>query len=245
MRLTTDGSFATPRSGSDFPGSNDQRLRFLDHGQVDDLADACGCYALFIRTLAYTGLRWGEATALRVRNVDLADDLARGRLNVVEAATQLSGKITMGTPKSHQNRSVPVPAFLVSELARHLEGRGLDELVFTAPEGGPLRNSNFRRRVFDPAALRVGLKGLRPHDLRHTAASLAIASGADVQVVQQMLGHASAAMTLDIYAGLFQDRLDDVAERLHDAATRARTASVKYRYPHDRSVPVGRRHDRL
>jgi len=68
--------------------------------------------------------------------------------------------------------------------------------------------------VFDPACEAAGVEGLRPHDLCHTAASLAIRSGANVKVVQQMLGHASAAMTLDVYAGLFGDDLDSVADRL-------------------------------
>jgi len=80
--------------------------------------------------------------------------------------------------------------------------------------------------VFDPAAASVGLAPLRPHDLRHTAASLAVASGGNVKAVQQMLGHASAAMTLDVYAGLFDDDLDALAERLHEAATAPRVASV-------------------
>jgi integrase len=69
--------------------------------------------------------------------------------------------------------------------------------------------------VFDRAAADVGLAGLTPHELRHTAASLAVAAGANVKAVQRMLGHASAAMTLDVYAGLFDDDLDAVAERLN------------------------------
>jgi integrase-like protein len=68
-----------------------------------------------------------------------------------------------------------------------------------------LRSGNFRRRFFDPAAMAAGLDDLRPHDLRHTAASLLVASGANVKAVQRMLGHASAAMTLDVYFGLFDD----------------------------------------
>jgi integrase len=64
------------------------------------------------------------------------------------------------------------------------------------------------------------MPGLHPHELRHTAASLAIASGADVKLVQRMLGHKSATMTLDQYGHLFDDRLNDVADRL-DAAARA------------------------
>jgi integrase len=69
--------------------------------------------------------------------------------------------------------------------------------------------------VFDKAASDVGLAGLTPHELRHTAASLAVSAGANVKAVQRMLGHASAAMTLDVYSGLFDDDLDGVAERLN------------------------------
>ncbi|HEY5178805.1 MAG TPA: tyrosine-type recombinase/integrase [Dermatophilaceae bacterium] len=77
-----------------------------------------------------------------------------------------------------------------------------------------LRNTNFRSRVFEHAKADLGLGALRIHDLRHTAASLAVAAGANVKVVQRMLGHASAAMMLDVYAGLFSDDLDDVADRM-------------------------------
>ena len=65
------------------------------------------------------------------------------------------------------------------------------------------------------------MAGLMPHELRHTAASLAISAGAHVKAVQRMLGHASAAVTLDTYSDLFDDDLDDVADRLDEAAARA------------------------
>ena len=87
-------------------------------------------------------------------------------------------------------------------------------------KGGALRAAVFRRAAFNAAADAAGAAGLHPHELRHTAASLAIAAGADVKVVQQMLGHKSATMTLDLYGHLFPDRLDEVADAL-DAAARA------------------------
>ncbi len=77
--------------------------------------------------------------------------------------------------------------------------------------------TNWRRAVFDPAVRSAGLVAITPHNLRHTAASLAVSSGARVKSVQRMLGHASAAMTLDVYTGLFTDNLDDVADRLDQA----------------------------
>lgn len=192
---------------------------FLTHEQVAALAEACTPYQLLVRVLAYTGLRWGELAALKVGRVDLM----RRRLDIAEASTEAGGYVVVGTPKSHQRRSVPIPRFLVDDLAAHIAGKSPQDLVFTAQGGTVLRNSNFRPRIFDPAAASVGLAGLTPHELRHTAASLAVAAGANVKVVQLMLGHASAAMTLDVYAGLFGDDLDAVADRL-DAAFRARSA---------------------
>jgi site-specific recombinase XerD len=108
-----------------------------------------------------------------------------------------------------------------------MAGRGPDQLLFTAPGGGVLRNTNFRSRVFTKAKADLGLGTLRIHDLRHTAATLAVAAGANVKVVQRMLGHASAAMTLDVYAGLFTDDLDSVAERLDAAAAQSRADSLR------------------
>jgi integrase len=97
--------------------------------------------------------------------------------------------------------------------------------VFTDLRGGVLRNSNWRARVFDPAVAKCckadeSFPSITPHDLRHTAASLAVSAGANVKAVQRMLGHAKASMTLDVYADLFDADLDDVAVNL-DAAIRA------------------------
>lgn len=77
-----------------------------------------------------------------------------------------------------------------------------------------MRENNFSRRVWKTATREAGLEGVRVYDLRHTAASWAIRSGASVLVVQRMLGHASASMTLDVYAGLWDEDLDDVAGRI-------------------------------
>ena len=109
---------------------------------------------------------------------------------------------------------MPLPRFLVDELARTVVTRPADGLAFPSPQGAVLRNRNARSAWFDAAARAIGEPGLTPHELRHTAASLAIKAGANVKAVQRMLGHASAAMTLDRYADLFDDDLDDVADRL-------------------------------
>ena len=128
--------------------------------------------------------------------------------------------MVFGSPKSHARRRVAVPRFLRDDLAVQLVGLGPDDLVLPSQPGTRLRVQDFRRSQFDRAAAAAsGLAGLVPHELRHTAASLAIASGASVEGVQSMLGHASAAMTLDRYGHLFGDELDAVADRTD--ATRA------------------------
>jgi integrase len=177
------------------------------------LAKECGDYGLLVRFLAYTGLRWGEVAALHTRRVDLD----KRRVQIVEAVTEVDGHLVWGSTKTHARRTVPLPRFLARELAPWMGGRRGDDLLFPAPGGGVLRVRNFRRDTFDPAVRRVGPAGFHPHELRHTAASLAIASGADVKVVQLMLGHKTATMTLDLYGHLFPDRLDELADRFDRA----------------------------
>ena len=88
----------------------------------------------------------------------------------------------------------------------------------TAPKGGYVPRPNAREGYWHRAIMASGIPRVTPHELRHTAASLAVQSGANVKVVQQMLGHTSAAMTLDVYADLFDEDLDILAERLDSAA---------------------------
>ncbi|MDP9093411.1 MAG: site-specific integrase [Actinomycetota bacterium] len=220
---------SSPAAGIMLPRVVDRPRRYLTAVQVTQLAAAAAIpphervraayaqYRLAVFVLAYCGLRWSELAALRVRSVDLM----RKRLDVAEAVTEVNGaQLVWGTPKSHERRSVPLPGFLVDELTPHLAGRAQDALVFTTLRGAPMRNRNARRDWFDDAAEAIGEPDLTPHGLRHTAASLAVSAGANVKAVQRMLGHASAAMTLDQYADLFDDDLDAVAERL-DVVARA------------------------
>ena len=112
---------------------------------------------------------------------------------------------------------MPLPEFLVPYLARQCEGKGRDDLLWPGDDGGHLRRPHPTSGWFAKAVTASGIPRATPHDLRHTAASLAVSAGANVKAVQKMLGHASAAMTLDIYADLFDDDLEAVATAL-DAA---------------------------
>lgn len=166
--------------------------------------------------------RWGEAAALRVRDVDFSR-----RVEVARSVTEPGGKLVFGTPKTHARRSVPFPAFLTPILEAQTRGHPANDLIFHSPDGTVLRNGNFRNRILRPALERIhagyatpdgtvipadrSFPNVTPHDLRHTAPSVAISAGANVKAVQRMLGHASATMTLDVYSDLFADDLDSVA----------------------------------
>ena len=124
---------------------------------------------------------------------------------------------------------MPLPHFLAEQLGAYLADRphSPEDLVFTMPGGGPLRASQWGERYFRPAVAATGLpEGLRVHDLRHTAASLAIRENASVKIVQAMLGHRSATQTLDRYGHLYPSDLDALAERLDRAHAAAATAEM-------------------
>lgn len=214
-----DGRLAVnPAAGVSLPRVSESEKRFLTHRQVHDLADLCGDdYRLAVLFLAYTGLRWGEMAALRIGRVDFL----RRRVLVAESVTPVRGVMVFGPTKGHERREVPLPRFLVEELGRYVEGRDTDRLLFTGGRGATMRSQTFQRAALTDAAKRLGVPGFHPHELRHTAASLAIAAGADVKVVQQMLGHKSATMTLDQYGHLFGDRLDVVADAMDAARSSA------------------------
>jgi len=94
-----------------------------------------------------------EATALRVRDVDLS----RRRIDVRRAFSDVGGRIVLGSPKSHQSRTVPIPRFLAREIAQAMSGKEPDDLVLTMPGGSMLRLLNWRRAVFLSARSRADI----------------------------------------------------------------------------------------
>jgi integrase len=201
------------KAGIKLPPTTRKRHVYLTHEQVGGLADAAGRYEGLVLLLVYTGLRWGEVCGLRVHDLDML----RKRASVVENAVQSGTRIHVGTPKAHKQRDVPLPEFLLTYLARQCEGKGREDLLFPGDDGKHLRRPHPTSGWFAKAVETSGVPRVTPHDLRHSAASLAVSAGANVKAVQKMLGHASAAMTLDTYADLFDDDLEAVATALDRA----------------------------
>ncbi|MCS5498196.1 site-specific integrase [Cnuibacter physcomitrellae] len=216
---------SNPARGVNLPRKVRKKHVYLSADEVSKLAAASSERALLILVLSYTGIRWGEAAGLRVADLDLK----RGRINVVENAVEVGGQMEVGTPKSHKQRSVPVPQSLTVPLRRACIGKQGSDLVFPGADGDYMRRTRVSagsRSWFKTALANSDLPAMTIHDLRHTAASLAVSAGANVKAVQRMLGHASAAMTLDVYSDLFDDDLDDVATRLDHVLAKTDVAKM-------------------
>ncbi|MDY4677622.1 MAG: tyrosine-type recombinase/integrase [Bifidobacterium tsurumiense] len=216
----------SPTEGVELPkrAKRKERRRYLTVPQLLAFAEAAGRSELIPRerralvlTLGFTGIRWGEASALKVGSIDFK----AMRLHVDANLTGWTGNRFLTSPKNHEVRDVPMPRIVADALAEITAGKDAGDSVFLDPSGEPLRfqsaSESASNRTWWPMALRrAGLPLMSPHDLRHTFASIAVQAGANVKALQRMMGHASASMTLDVYADLFDSDLDDVA-RLIDA----------------------------
>lgn len=207
-----DGVLASnPARGVRLPRKPKAKKVYLTAEQVKTLAKGSKRPEL-IWLLATTGLRWGEAAALRVRDVNVL----RGRIHVERNAVTVGSKVIIGTPKTHEQRTVAVPKKVMRMLEPLLKDKLPDALLWPAGNGGPLPTPSKPDWYYGnlERVMKANKKFpyVTPHGLRHVAAGLMVGSGASVKVVQSQLGHASAAMTLDTYADLFDGDLDAVAD---------------------------------
>ena len=206
---------SNPADDAELPRIAEVERRYLTHDELHRLAFASGRFRTLVLTLGYCGLRFGEAVALTVNDLDLD---AR-RIRVSRSVTHVAAVgVQEGPTKTHATRTVPIPKFLAPMLKADIEGWDSDHLVFPSPRyGGWLPLGEFRW-AFDKATAAVNLGGFIPQELRHTCASLSISAGGNIKVVQRLLGHKTATMTLDRYGHLFPDDLDAVADRLNEGA---------------------------
>jgi integrase len=208
-----------PSEGVRLPKVERDEMRFLTPAEVAALAETIGPeYRAFVLLGAYGGLRFGELAGLRRSKVDLL----RRKIDVAEILVEVRGHHHYGPPKTRAGRrSVPLPRVATVALDDHAAGLEGDALVFTAPNGGALRASLFRRRVWAPAVDAAGLAPLRIHDLRHSAVAFWIAAGASPKEVAARAGHASVVTVLDRYGHLLpgsEDRVNDALDAMAEAA---------------------------
>lgn len=192
----------------------------LTIAQVYALADTVGQrYRGLILLAMFSSLRWGELGGLRRCDIDLEGRTVR----VVRQLNEVSGGgFEFGPPKSRAGkRSVPIPEVIVTVIRWHLACFAQPEddgLVFTSPEGKPLRHTNFRRRVWLPALKAAGLPAIHFHDLRHTGNTLAANAGASLRELMERMGHDSERAAL-IYLHSSDERQHQIADTLSQLAT--------------------------
>ncbi len=207
-----------PADGIELPTLPETEQRYLTHEQLHRVAVASGWMRTLILVLGYCGLRFGEAAALRVEHVDIE---AR-RISVRRSVTYVRKQgLVEGPTKNHESRSVPIPASVARLLKTEIEGLAKDALVFESRRGGWLTLGQARYRFTKAVAAVDGVDDVALHDLRHSCASLAIRAGANVKVLQKLMGHKTATLTLDRYGHLFPDDLDAVADALDESAADA------------------------
>jgi integrase len=191
----------------------DEASRFLD------IASDTMYYPLFAMLL-YTGLRRGEAIALRWKHIDLI----RLELHVVESAYRIRKEFIIKEPKSlHSKRAVSLSPSLAALLLEYREDQELmrkqmgnplteEDFVFSWPDGRPL-DPDVVTKAFHRIAGEAGLKSIRLHDLRHTHATLMLKAGVHPKIVSERLGHANIGITLDTYSHVLPGLQEAAAEK--------------------------------
>jgi len=186
--------------------------RGLTKDELVALANECGQYGPVILFLGSTGLRIGEALALRVGDIDNA----KSTVNVERSWTKdVTGRSIMGSStKTGASRIVPISPTILEALQPFLESKSSEDWLFVGPRGKVMDYDWLRQRIFMPAAGKLGLTGVTIHSLRHTCASLLISLGAPITTVSHLLGHASVKMTLDTYGHYYEDDTREWMARL-------------------------------
>lgn len=251
----------SPCRGVKLPELVAARARILSPDELAALADVMpAAYAPMVWLGALLGLRWGEVAGLRVGAVDVL-----GRTLTVDQAVarDRTGAPLLSAPKSHAGRrTLALPAGLADLLGAHMASLGLDasrpvELLFPAPDGGPMRYSNWLARVWQPAATKAGVGELEEidervdgrgrkltrkryvgagfHDLRRTSATELVVAGVDVKTAQHRLGHSTPVLTLQVYAQAVASAERDAAERLEERLMGRRRGSAR----HGRAIDEG------
>jgi integrase len=202
-----------------------KNMRALDTAETAALLEAAHSYRLFIPVLlAVTcGLRRGEICALRWRHVELS---GAAQLSIVGSTEQTKAGVREKGPKSGRARTVALTALAIEELRRHkvhqaeellrLGVRQTDEMYVVARADGQPLKPNSLTHEFVRFIAGTALPRVRFHDLRHSHATHLLASGVHPKVAQERLGHATVAVTLDLYSHVLPGMQADAASRVDE-----------------------------
>jgi integrase len=217
-----------PAGGVKLPEMPRRQIVPLAVEQVDALVSAMADrYRALVVLCAGAGLRQGEAFGLQVADVDF---LRRSLTVERQVQSAIGGGAVVSPLKNrHSYRTIPLGRAVVDALAAHLAAYPASGTahVFTAADGGLLHRQVFNQPVWHPARVAAGLSDVGMHDLRHFYASLLIRAGLNVKVVADRLGHANAAMTLNVYSHLWPDDEDRSREAVDAVLLRSDVPTVR------------------
>ena len=186
--------------------------RSLETQELVSLANACGNYRLLIMVAGLLGLRWAELVALTPEDFDFK----KNEIAVTKSLSEESGHFYLVTPKSGKPRTVPIPEFISTDLKSLVLSTSKESPIFTSPEGTYLRHGNFRKRIFLPAVQKTGLNKFTFHELRDTAISQAISTGANILVISAIAGHANTSITLNVYGHRINGTMNHFREAIDE-----------------------------
>lgn len=222
---TRDGVISSnPVRHAPAPRAERPQLRLLTPEELERLVEVLPeRWRPLVLLAAWCGLRWGEIAGLRVEDLDPL----RGTVHVRRQAVEIGGRVELAEVKTQAGRRVvAVPRSVGEGLAAAVGGRR-EGFVFPSATGGPLGRRAWMSRVWRPAVRAAGLEGLRFHDLRHHAASVAVAAGAHPRALQARLGHSSARVTMDVYASVLPGLDEELASRLEAIRAEARRKALE------------------
>ena len=202
-----------PCQGVKLPKIEQTDKRYLSPAETQHLADSIHPrFQALVFTAGYSGARFGELAGLARQHYEPLKRTIRIERNL----TEVRGHLAFGETKTRAaRRTISIPTWLVDVLAKHIATYpGDDDLIFTAPAGGPLRRSSLRTRYWKPAVQSSVGEPCRFHDMRHTHVALLIEQGAHPQVIASRLGHTSIRTVLDVYGHLFEGLDRDIADSL-------------------------------
>lgn len=206
-----------PADDTIMPRKKQSPHRYLTINELYKLADNAGNRHDTILILGLCGMRIGELMALTAGDVDVTGR----RISITKNQSIVSGKKLIVETKTYQNRVIMYPDVLDDIINAHIANKSQSEPLIGVihTDSGDIQEptSVSSTMWINKAMSKAGLDGhITVHDLRHTAASIMVQSGANVKAIQRQLGHKNASTTLDIYADLFTDDLDLLSEHMGD-----------------------------
>ena len=217
--------YRNPADLVDLPKQKKKEMQAFSPIEANAFLDAINYsrWKALFSLLLTTGMRPGEALALKWKDVDLDGY----KVTVNRTLTRIAGNWSIEEPKtSRSRRTIPIPISVVEHLKDFKKEQAAEILqakvyanhgfVFAGKTGDPLDERNIVNRHFKPLLKSAGLPIIRLYDLRHTCATLLLSAGENPKVVSERLGHASVTLTMDTYSHVLPDMQEAATKKLED-----------------------------